>query len=207
MFTSTQKGSHGFTIVELAIVIVVIGILAAIAVVSYNGVQQRAYNTKSSVAIQKWADAFELYRGSNFSKLPPLMGKNDNFNGVGYCLGTGFPNNRCRLWKQPTSDPQSYGEAGFTDGTDSENLKQAFESKNIDIPEGHTDAISGTVGPYLVVFANGTTPTPDILRAEITAPFYGSTSEMAQLCANFGLVQAWPGNGSGYGTCKLVIYP
>jgi prepilin-type N-terminal cleavage/methylation domain-containing protein len=35
-------GRHGFTIVELLIVIVVIGILAAITIVAYNGVQQRA---------------------------------------------------------------------------------------------------------------------------------------------------------------------
>jgi prepilin-type N-terminal cleavage/methylation domain-containing protein len=39
---SSQKG---FTIVELLIVIVVIGILAAITVVAYNGIQQRALNT------------------------------------------------------------------------------------------------------------------------------------------------------------------
>ena len=34
--------SKGFTIVELLIVIVVIGILAAITIVAYNGIQQRA---------------------------------------------------------------------------------------------------------------------------------------------------------------------
>ena len=34
--------SRGFTIVELLIVIVVIGILAAITIVAYNGIQQRA---------------------------------------------------------------------------------------------------------------------------------------------------------------------
>ena len=36
------KTTSGFTIVELLIVIVVIGILAAITIVAYNGVQQRA---------------------------------------------------------------------------------------------------------------------------------------------------------------------
>lgn len=39
---STYRRNHGFTIVELLIVIVVIGILAAIVIVAYTGVQERA---------------------------------------------------------------------------------------------------------------------------------------------------------------------
>lgn len=39
-----HKQQTGFTIVELLIVIVVIGILAAITIVAYNGVQGRAYD-------------------------------------------------------------------------------------------------------------------------------------------------------------------
>lgn len=38
------QGKKGFTIVELLIVIVVIGILAAISIVAYSGIQQRANN-------------------------------------------------------------------------------------------------------------------------------------------------------------------
>lgn len=41
----TKLKPHGFTIVELLIVIVVIGILAAITIVAYNGVQNRANDT------------------------------------------------------------------------------------------------------------------------------------------------------------------
>lgn len=40
-----QKQQSGFTIVELLIVIVIIGILAAITVVAFNGVQGRANDT------------------------------------------------------------------------------------------------------------------------------------------------------------------
>lgn len=40
------KKQRGFTIVELLIVIVVIGILAAITVVAYNGIQERARDTQ-----------------------------------------------------------------------------------------------------------------------------------------------------------------
>ena len=51
MLAATKKQT-GFTIVELLIVIVVIGILAAITVVAYNGVQQRARDAKMASTLQ-----------------------------------------------------------------------------------------------------------------------------------------------------------
>ena len=42
-----EKQKNGFTIVELLIVIVVIAILAAITVVAYNGIQERAWNSRA----------------------------------------------------------------------------------------------------------------------------------------------------------------
>lgn len=42
---NSKNTIQGFTIVELLIVIVVIAILAAITIVSYNGIQNRAYDT------------------------------------------------------------------------------------------------------------------------------------------------------------------
>jgi prepilin-type N-terminal cleavage/methylation domain-containing protein len=47
-----HKQHTGFTIVELLIVIVVIGILAAITIVAYNGIQQRARDSEMASALQ-----------------------------------------------------------------------------------------------------------------------------------------------------------
>jgi prepilin-type N-terminal cleavage/methylation domain-containing protein len=46
MISLKNKASKGFTIVELLIVIVVIGILAALVVTTYNGIQQKARDTE-----------------------------------------------------------------------------------------------------------------------------------------------------------------
>lgn len=55
----------GFTIVELLIVIVVIAILAAITVVAYNGIQQRANNVKTISVVESYYKALIQYATIN----------------------------------------------------------------------------------------------------------------------------------------------
>ena len=60
---STKR--DGFTIVELLIVIVVIGILAAITIVAFNGVQDRAKFTREKSDMLNLNKAIQLYYAEN----------------------------------------------------------------------------------------------------------------------------------------------
>ena len=83
MFRLKQSG---FTIVELLIVIVVIGILAAITIVAYNGIQARASFSKNQSDLSSLNKALQLYYAQN-GAYPSTSGnwmgyysaKNDSF--------------------------------------------------------------------------------------------------------------------------------
>lgn len=66
VIAETEKARKaGFTIVELLIVIVVIAILAAISIVSYNGIQGRAEDTRRITDAKNIVKALELYKINN----------------------------------------------------------------------------------------------------------------------------------------------
>lgn len=62
---SISKRQNGFTIVELLIVIVVIGILAAITIVAYTGIQDRAKNAAIASDMKNFSTKAEIYRLDN----------------------------------------------------------------------------------------------------------------------------------------------
>jgi prepilin-type N-terminal cleavage/methylation domain-containing protein len=72
MNLKTTNKSHGFTIVELLIVIVVIGILAAITIVAYNGVQSRARATTYQTDAASLVKKIEAYGAASASNNYPL---------------------------------------------------------------------------------------------------------------------------------------
>lgn len=76
------KDKQGFTIVELLIVIVVIGILAAITIVAYNGIQAKARNTQLLSAMDTYEKALRQHKILN-GHYPRI----ENSGQVRTCLG------------------------------------------------------------------------------------------------------------------------
>jgi prepilin-type N-terminal cleavage/methylation domain-containing protein len=70
------KKVSGFTIVELLIVIIVIGILATLVITTYNGVQSKARDTKRKTDINAIQGHVEAYNAQN-GKYPTNANMND----------------------------------------------------------------------------------------------------------------------------------
>lgn len=98
-----RSKQSGFTIVELLIVIVVIGILAAIVIVAFNGVQNRANNATVESNLSSVVKRFEVFKALN-DRYPSTSAdftalKNDGFrlkttqsNTMLYCIDPAAPN-------------------------------------------------------------------------------------------------------------------
>lgn len=68
---SLKRKESGFTIVELLIVIVVIGILAALVVTTFSGIQRKARDSERQTDINAVASQLEAYHAQN-GKYPGL---------------------------------------------------------------------------------------------------------------------------------------
>lgn len=69
---SRLQDERGFTIVELLIVIVVIGILAAITIVSYTGISGKANSNTAKANAQSVVQVVEAYAQDNNGAYPSL---------------------------------------------------------------------------------------------------------------------------------------
>lgn len=74
--TAFPKKAHGFTIVELLIVVVAIAILAAVTLAVYNGIQDRAKLSKVNADISNLIRAMEMSRTAVNGTLSTVTGSN-----------------------------------------------------------------------------------------------------------------------------------
>ncbi len=70
MNTTKGLGRHGFTIVELLIVVIVIAILAAITIVAYNGIQNRAKASAAQASAKQAFTKIQTYATTNAEQYP-----------------------------------------------------------------------------------------------------------------------------------------
>lgn len=126
-----KKNTSGFTIVELLIVIVVIGILAAITAAAYTGIQQRSRDAIRKNDLAALSKALKLWN----------VDKND---WMGTDSGCGFSNNGWGWVNTNASNHASY-QNSITDC-----LRSAgYISKNITDPSGEIFATPTTGFGYM----------------------------------------------------------
>lgn len=85
-----QRAKNGFTIVELLIVIVVIAILAAISIVAYNGIQQRARDSRRAQDMSTIKKALLLYDSGHGGVQRTTTFGGNGYSGWNYSAGTNW---------------------------------------------------------------------------------------------------------------------
>jgi len=148
-----SRKHKGFTIVELMIIVVVIGILAGIGVTAYSSVQKKAWNVNRLSELSQWEDLFNIYWARN-GEYPPHPASSENF----FCLGRDFASDACwnpysRLVKGSTSEPVKYADDGIL--TALETINPLPTGPRWGIGGGPSRPMGDGVGP-IVEYRNGT---------------------------------------------------
>jgi prepilin-type N-terminal cleavage/methylation domain-containing protein len=121
-----MKNTRGFTIVELLIVIVVIGILAAITIVAFNGVTKRAVTASLNSDLSNSVQAILQYQVDNSDNYPASLSLLNSGAGLRASSGNVFgytydntvsPKTFCLTTLNGTNTPRSVTQSGtYSDG-------------------------------------------------------------------------------------------
>lgn len=126
---SRSKRKAGFTIVELLIVIVVIAILAAITIILYNNMQERAQASKLGTAASTYKKLLEMHRQEH-GKYP--IGTACLTSSQNLVAQSGFAANECEKY--------SDGSSTYINTS----LNNTLKKYSANLPEGDYPSISST---------------------------------------------------------------
>lgn len=121
--SALHRHSRGFTIVEILIVIVIIGILATLVMVNYQGTQTRARTSQWIDNLNTWEQLLRSHQQATGDFAVTVGGP--------VCLGSGFPaadgfaENQCHL--SSSGDYDVYTSSSFNDSL-SEQVKPLPET-------------------------------------------------------------------------------
>ena len=96
MKKSLARSNHGFTLIEILLVVVIIGLLLSIAAVKFSGKQKQAAITKAGADIHNYGMALKMYEMDNMQFPTTEQG-----------LGA--------LWTKPSSPPAPRNWAGYVE--------------------------------------------------------------------------------------------
>lgn len=146
MLMLKTRSQKGFTIVELLIIIIVIGILASITIVAYNGTQNRARDASRLSESKHWTDILTIMKSQ--SKLPEELA---DYSNAPYCLGENFPNDECQNLN---------GTLGSNKRQVNSSLNDAIREYAGKLPSGPRSPIkigsSNYLGPYVDSWSDNT---------------------------------------------------
>lgn len=196
-----KQHSKGFTIVELLIVIVVIGILAAITIVAYNGIQERARASSVSSALSQAATKLAVYQVDNPDLFPAdktaldAIGIKDTSNVTyQYTRTSGTPNTFCLT---------------ATTGVTSYKISNTSTTPSAGGCAGHG------VGGVAAVTNLAINPSIEIDSTNWAERWYGAgggagsmtRTAAAALYGNYGLRKTWTTGGGGQDIGMQYITP
>lgn len=151
---TSRDQRYGFTIVELLIVIVVLGILGLMVLLAYPGVQVRVRNTSMVAGARQYADAIAAYHALNSSYPAPPDGDAAPDSDRAGCLGSGYIGGVCLI--EDVLDPNEVTNKAWLDNS----LKQLNPSLpnlpvNVKWKSGSSDLEAGALYAYTAGIAPG----------------------------------------------------
>lgn len=180
----------GFTLVELLVSITVIGILAGLSFMVYNGAQANARNSQTALAIKAYKDALNVYRQDN-GAYPSTGGTPTKV-----CLGDDYPSNTC--WDGATTELGSFntalaGSLGQTLPMPGVNLNRTWNGAAF-IPSGLANKLDGVDTDFIAYTVEGTTtrcPVGPVATNTGAKTYTGVAPSTGYTLNTLGIVQCW----------------